>query len=362
MNYLLWSPNLSSSPEFKHHLGTSNLSQLIVDNIKTRFLLQEKGSYSIAFPGVFQTGIIFQGTDLSYIIPSNNFYTDRLIRKKDISVNLLTKELATVDLKTHNFVYGQVVDKLKSLKIKISDSNCLYFLAFFYKDDTVNMSYVSYQQDIYLIGSSTVIKEHYFKSLWPDSADYRSTDFITINNPDPTYKYFYLICAAFVELAAKMQVQIEIDRTNLFKQEETETGTDTPSNVDPDSIPTDTPSNVDPDSTPTSTPSNVDPDSTPTSTPSPKDLTKEEIEINEEVKQKSSEEINSLTEEEVNSYLENVVQTFEEKKKEDIINLEEISILKPNTQLGPTKEKIIFKTVKAEISKNYQESFLNQNL
>ena len=375
------------SSEMKHHLGKEQISDYWYTLLKQTFNLTFIADTECNILGASFDGQILSDTNSFYYLPGDIFYCERLSTVQDVSSSFAANGEFVFDMTDQNILKAIITEPIKHVRIQVVSSNCVYLMAYMSLLTEVNVDYVRYSEDIYLVRSTTKIPENANQALFTNGLEYKTGEFLTLHQPTSVHRNLFVVCLGFTEMAARLEIKLDFE-IKVPEDEDNSTVADSGANNDDSNVVV-----IDPAAGSGSGTSDPDPGSG-TNDPNqgsgsvetpPPIIEEPEDTVNdtagetantttkEEITPKTIEEVGSLDQDEETTFIQNVISYFEEKEKENVIVIEQAQIgtVSPdgstgNGQVGTVvdtpdgkgKEIVTVQTVKAKISKLYSNSYL----
>ena len=356
--------------EMSHHLGKEQISDYWYSLLKQTFNLTLMGESECKILGSSFVGEILSAPSSFYYLPGDIFYCERVSSVQDVSGSFGANGEFLFDLRDQNILKAIITEPIKHVRIQIVESNCVYLMAFMSLLTEVNVDYVRYSEDIYLVRSTTMIPENANQAFFTSGMEYKTGEFLTLHQPTSVHKNLFVVCLGFSEMASKLEIKLDFLIKVAGDDENNED-----SNVITNDANSDSGSGTadpNPDSGSGTADPNLGSESGSVESPPPvieEPATTANETAKEEITPKTTEEVGSLEQEEETKFIQSVISYFEENEKENVIVIEQgeggtggQSGTTDGGQVGTIvdapdgkgKEIVTVQTVKAKISKIYE--------
>lgn len=317
-------------------------------------------SYLFNYQQNFETevfrGYIFKSFNDNYLmIPENDYYSSLESTPKDITLSIAQNSTTNLKMNKDHFLKISLKDSIKSINLRIIESNCMYFMAFFHEKDNLVVFSTSTVGNIFFFSSHDKNFSNEQNCFWKKFSIYKLHQHIKIINYNKNAKYIYLYCPVFSQKSSKLQLEFKFDEFgipdelpvsendhDLYVPLENPfsfiTNEETSNNTQNEEIPDNDDLKENEDSPPSTNPS----------------LNTEENINNEIIESKSSEEWDLINEQEQENIIKDIIKIFEEQLPENKITIQEKNINQEITVNNQSStEKIYEKELSLNLSNNH---------
>lgn len=308
---------------------------------------------------VFKGYIFKSPNDIYFMIPENSYYSALDFSPQDITSSIAQTSTTNLQMNKNNFVRITLTDSIKSIYLRIIESNCMYFMAFFHEKDKLSIYPVFLIGDKIALSSLDKNSSNEQNSFWKKFDKFELHEQIQINNYNKNAQYVYLYCPIFSEKSRKLSLEFRFGEFGIPDELP-------PLTNDNDLyVPIEDPfsfmineetsnNNTNNEETTNNDNSTANEDSSSSNNSS---FNSEYSTQNEIIESKSSDEWNSINEQEQETIIKEIIQIFEEQLPNNLITIQEESITDEVTiDNKNSKEKIYEKEILLNLSKNHNHS------